>query len=238
MKELDVNEKLPFLVIGHRGCVGAEPENTLRAIRRAIELGCMMVEVDVYFVDGELVVHHDQRVDRTSNGRGRLDGYTFESLRELDFGKGEIIPTLEEVLDLCLGRTEVNIELKGPRTAAPVVSLLLRRERVDRVILSSFEWEQLGEVRELSDVSVAVLVQHARQFPEGLDLAESLGALWINLGLKILTPARVASAHGRGLQVASYTVKSVGDLKKVLASGADACFADDPKMVIDFLCDM
>ena len=238
MKELDVNEKLPFLVIGHRGCVGAEPENTLRSIRRAIELGCKMVEVDVYFIDGELVVHHDERVDRTSDGQGRLDSYSFESLRELDFGKGEIIPTLSEVLDVCLGRAEVNIELKGPRTAAPVVSLLLSRERVDKVILSSFDWEQLREVRQLSDLAIAVLVRHARKFPAGLDLAESLDAQWINLSLGVLTSTRVVSAHDRGLKVASYTVKSIVDLNKVLAAGADGCFADDPEMVLDFLCAM
>ncbi len=238
MKELDVNEKLPFLVIGHRGCVGAEPENTLRAIRLALELGCEMVEVDVYFIDGRLVVHHDETVDRTSSAQGRLDGYSFEKLRELDFGKGEMIPTLEEVLDVCLERAVVNIELKGPRSASPVVALLAERASKDNVILSSFDWGLIGEVRELSDLPVAVLVQHARQFFDALELAGRLGCQWVNLGLNILTSARVVSAHDRGLRVASYTVKSMRDLKKVLASGADACFADDPEMVIDFLCDM
>jgi len=238
MKELDVNEKLPFLVIGHRGCVDGAPENTLMSVRRALEFGCKMVEVDVYVVDGILVVHHDETVDRTSNGKGKLDGYTFESLRKLDFGEGEMIPTLEELLDLCLGCAEVNIELKGPGTAAPVVSLLQRRELIDRVIISSFEWQQLREVRELSDVSIAVLVRHARQFSDALVLAGELAAQWVNLSMKVLTPSRVEKAHECGLYVAVYTVKFLGDLEKVLSSGADGCFADNPEMVIDFLCDM
>ena len=232
-----MNEKLPFLVIGHRGCVAGEPENTLRGILKALELGCKMVEVDVYFVDGELVVHHDEKVDRTSNGKGRLDSHTFQRLRELDFGMGERIPTLGEVLELCLGKAEVNIELKGPRSAAPVVSLLLQRQKRDEVILSSFEWSQLREVRELGDWTVAVLVRHAWQFAEALELVEKLSAQWVNLSLGILTPASVLMAHGRGVRVACYTVKSLDDLKKVIASGADACFADDPEMVLRFLCD-
>jgi glycerophosphoryl diester phosphodiesterase len=238
MKELDVNEKLPFLVIGHRGCVDGAPENTLMSVRRAIELGCKMVEVDVYVVDGVLVVHHDETIDRTSNGKGKLDGHTFESLRELEFGEGEVIPTLEEVLDLCLNRVEVNIELKGPGTAAPVVSMLQRRELIDRVIISSFEWQQLREVRDLSGTSIAVLVRHSRRFLDALDIAGELGAGWVNLSIKILAPSRVEKAHECGLSVAVYTVKSVGDLEKVLCSGADACFADNPEMVIGFLCDM
>ncbi len=236
MKELDVNEKLPILVIGHRGCVGVEPENTLRSIHRALELGCKMVEVDVYLVDGKLVVHHDEKVDRTSNGHGMIASYSFGHLRELDFGMGERIPTLEEVLDLCLLRAEVNIELKGPRTALPVVSLIAERQSMDEVILSSFEWGQIREVRELSNIPVAVLVRDAGLYSDALDLAVQLDAAWANLGLDILTAERVANAHERDLKVASYTVKSIEDLNKVLAAGADACFADDPEMVINFLC--
>ena len=232
-----MNEKLPFLVIGHRGCVDAGPENTLKSVRRALAIGCKMVEVDVHDIDGVLVAHHDDTVDRTSNGTGMLDGYTFGRLRELDFGEGEVIPTLDEVLDLCLGRAAVNIELKGSSRGALVVSLLQKRLRADRVVLSSFDWQKLSEVRSLSDVPIAVLVERARQFSAALVLAEELGAQWINLKLEVLKKSRVVIAHERGLSVAVYTVKTVGDLKKVLSSGADACFADNPEMVIDFLCD-
>src|SRR5947208_10529090 len=83
-----------LLCIGHRGACGHEPENTLRSIRRALELGAQGVEIDVRFVDGELVVFHDARLERTTNGRGQLARKSFADLRALDAGLGERIPTL------------------------------------------------------------------------------------------------------------------------------------------------
>ena len=84
---------------GHRGACGHEPENTVRSVRRALELGADGVEVDVYFVDGQLVVIHDDTLDRTTNGRGRVDKKSFAELRALDAGRGEKIPTLAEIFE-------------------------------------------------------------------------------------------------------------------------------------------
>ena len=101
--------------VGHRGAAGHEPENTLRSFRKALDLGADMVELDVHLCGtGELVVIHDETVDRTTDGSGSVRDMPFHELRGLDAGKGERIPTLREVLDLLEGRAGVNIELKGP----------------------------------------------------------------------------------------------------------------------------
>ncbi|MEM4791078.1 MAG: glycerophosphodiester phosphodiesterase family protein, partial [Thermofilum sp.] len=82
-----------FFVVAHRGASGHEPENTLRAVRRAIEIGADVVEVDVRVSkDGALVVIHDDTVDRTTSGRGKVRDMTAAELRSLDAGKGERIP--------------------------------------------------------------------------------------------------------------------------------------------------
>src|SRR5579862_6005632 len=94
---------------GHRGAAGHEPENTLRSVRKALELGADGIEVDVYFVDGKLVVIHDDTLNRTTNGRGRLAENTFDYLRSLDAGKGERIPTLEEIFDTVNRRAVINV---------------------------------------------------------------------------------------------------------------------------------
>jgi len=107
---------------GHRGARGHEPENTLRSVRKALELGADGIEVDVYFVDGRLMVIHDDTLNRTTNGKGPVAGRTFAELRALDAGKGERIPTLAEVFDAVNHRAVINMELKGPGTAAPVRS--------------------------------------------------------------------------------------------------------------------
>lgn len=89
------------LKIGHRGAMGYEPENTLRSFRKAIELNVDMIELDVYVCKtGELVVIHDDKLDRTTNGKGNVSDTSFQELRKLNAGEEEKIPTLQEVLDL------------------------------------------------------------------------------------------------------------------------------------------
>ncbi len=105
--------KVPNLFcFGHRGARGHEPENTLRSVRQALELGANGIEVDVHPADGRLVVIHDDTLNRTTNGAGLVAEKTFSYLRSLDAGQGERIPTLEEVFDVVNRRAVINVELK------------------------------------------------------------------------------------------------------------------------------
>src|SRR3954464_9724202 len=99
-----------LLCIGHRGACGHEPENTLRSVRRALELGAHGIEIDVYFVDGEIIVIHDAKLERTTNGKGYVARKSLAYLRSLDAGKGERIPTLRQVFDTVDRRAFINIE--------------------------------------------------------------------------------------------------------------------------------
>ncbi len=109
------------LRIGHRGAAGHEPENTLLSLNKAVELGCDMTEIDVHVcASGEVVVIHDEEVYRTTNGTGFVSQMSLDALKALDAGKGESIPTLEEVLSALKGRIQLNIELKGEGTPVPV----------------------------------------------------------------------------------------------------------------------
>ena len=104
-----------MIVTSHRGAGFLEPENTLRAIRRAIALGADQVEIDVQLTrDGRLVLMHDATVDRTTNGTGAVADLTLDEIRQLDAGQGEQVPTLDEVLTLTDGKITPQIELKGP----------------------------------------------------------------------------------------------------------------------------
>src|SRR5262245_29681827 len=118
--------KQPFLCIGHRGARGYEPENTLLSFRKALALGAPCIELDVFAVGGQLVVFHDDRLERTTNGKGFLLEHSFEELRRLDAGKGEKIPTLSEVFAAVDRRAGINIELKGRNTAKPVADFVSR----------------------------------------------------------------------------------------------------------------
>ncbi|HOS41511.1 MAG TPA: glycerophosphodiester phosphodiesterase family protein, partial [Spirochaetota bacterium] len=139
-----------FLVIGHRGACGYEPENTLRSFEKAIALGAHMVELDVHRCrTGELVVIHDNRLERTTNGSGYVAEKTLDELRALDAGGGERIPLLREVVERVGVRAAINIELKGAGTAGPVSELIERTVGsggydTSHFLVSSFDHRELA----------------------------------------------------------------------------------------------
>jgi glycerophosphoryl diester phosphodiesterase len=226
-----------FLCFGHRGARGHEPENTLRSIRRALELGANAIEIDVWHVDGELLVFHDATLERTTNGRGRLARKSFAYLRTLDAGHGERIPTLREVCDLVARRAVLNIELKGPRTAAAVTAHI--REYVTHhgwhygdFLVSSFSRRELLAVAD-------------PQIPIGLLLARPSRLCWWNArrvrasavhpALRYTTRPFIEQAHRRGLRVHVYTVNETADLARLRAWGVDGVFTDYPERAAWFI---
>lgn len=222
-----------MLIIGHRGARGHEPENTLRSIRRAFELGADGVEVDVYAVQGELVVIHDPTLDRTTNGRGYLMRKTFAHLRSLDAGLGEQIPTLAEVLDVVEGRGFINIELKGRHTAEPVAALIEhyrkhRGWRREDFLVSSFRRRRLAALAERGIRLGALFHRPPRGF---VKIAQILGAEAIHPGLRHTTRALVEQAHAAGLKVFVYTVNEPADIERMRGYGVDGVFSDFPERV-------
>jgi glycerophosphoryl diester phosphodiesterase len=220
---------------GHRGARGHEPENTVRSVRRALELGADGVEVDVHLAEGQLVVIHDATLKRTTNGHGRVAEKTFAYLRSLDAGSGEKIPVLAEIFDAVNRRAIVNIELKGAHTAAPVVALIgeyasQRGWRFDDFLVSSFDHEQLREARQLCpEIRIGALIEKAPR--ELAKFAEALGAWSLHAGKRCLTPKLVADAHRRGLKVFVYTVNETEEIARMRALGADGVFSDFPERV-------
>ena len=159
------------LKIAHRGASGYEPENTIRAFEKAIELGADMVELDVFTSltdakglrhlsrDGHLIVMHDASVDKTTNGSGYIKDLTLQELKMLDAGKGEQIPTPQEVIDSVKGRCGLYIELKGEDTEQPMVELIRENTLQDSVIIASFDLNKVRKVKELaSELETSVLV--------------------------------------------------------------------------------
>ena len=221
---------------GHRGAAGHEPENTLRSVRKALQLGAGGVEVDVYYVDGELVVIHDRTLGRTTNGHGFVARQTFAQLRALDAGLGEKIPTLAEVFDVVDHRAVINVELKGPRTAAPVAALIdkyvcERGWRHEKFVVSSFNHAQLRQIRTLQPmIQLGALIE---RIPRGLaSFAERLGAGSVNISRTAVTDELVADAHRRGLQVFVFTVNESRDIAKMQQLGVDGVFSDFPERVV------
>lgn len=115
-------------IIAHRGASGLAPENTLKAMAKALTLGVSAIELDVQAADDELWVFHDRRLERCTNGKGVLTEQSRAYLEQLDAGEGEVIPTLWQVMEIIAGRCELHIELKGADTADAVAALTRRAE--------------------------------------------------------------------------------------------------------------
>lgn len=225
-----------MLAIAHRGASGYEPENTLRSVARAIALGTDWIEIDVQLVDGELIVLHDETLDRTTNGSGVAAQQSFDYLRTLDAGKGEQIPTLTEVMDLIGARTGINIELKGEGVVDPVAALVSdyqdrRPSWHERIMLSSFNESQIEK-----------LAAHERDFRLGLAfeddpgsalaLARDLDAYSINPSMAQVTAALVDEAHAAGIKVFVFTVNELRDIAAMQKLNVDGVFSDYPDRVI------
>lgn len=220
---------------GHRGARGHEPENTVRSVRKALELGAGGIEVDVYFADGQLVVIHDDTLERTTNGHGRVMENRFGYLRSLDAGSGEKIPTLAEIFDAVDRRAVINVELKGRHTAAPVAALIGeyvkdRGWSFDDFLVSSFDHVRIREAKELCPkIRIGALIEKT---PHSLaQFAEALGAWSLHASKRCVTPALVADAHRRGLKVFVFTINQPGEIARMKTLGVDGVFSDFPERV-------
>ena len=222
-----------LLCIGHRGASGHEPENTLRSVRRALDLGADGIEIDVYFVDGELVVIHDAKLERTTNGRGYVARKTFDALRALDAGHGERIPTLREVFETVDGQAFINIELKGKRTAAPVTTLIREfvarhDRRYEDFLVSSFNRREL---RAVSDQRIPIALLLTRPTRLYALSARRVRASAVNPAARFVNARFVEDAHRRGLRVFPYTVNAPAEIARLRKLGVDGMFTDFPERV-------
>jgi glycerophosphoryl diester phosphodiesterase len=141
---------------GHRGNPAEHPENTLVSFQSAIDAGCDLVECDVHLtVDGELAVIHDHLLERTTNGTGLVGAHTLAELRDLDAGKGQKIPLLEEVIELVRDRVGLVIETKQnpvpyPGLEEKLAAVIREQEMVERVSVISFHHRCIRHLKEVA----------------------------------------------------------------------------------------
>jgi len=224
-----------LLCIAHRGASGHEPENTLPAFRKAIELQADWIELDIYHVENDLVVIHDATLNRTTNGDGPVMEKSLAYLRSLDAGNGQPIPTLPEVLELVDGRIGINIELKGPDTAAPVAAVIDRyiRERswrYDQFIVSSFDKKALIDIKK-REPRIKTGVIFGRVSPRDCSFAGNMAIESIHLRLDSFPQALIEDAHQKGLLVFVYTVNHREDIVRMENMDIDGIITDFPERV-------
>lgn len=245
-------------VIAHRGASGHAPENTLAAIQKAIDLKADIVEIDVHMSrDGEVVVIHDETLDRTTNGQGRVHDKDLEALKKLDAGswfsdayQGQQIPTLNEVLQLLAGKAVCLIEIKwaGDFVYEGIIHEVHRSiaeyHAQDWVIIQSFENAYLEASHQLNpDIPVQKLIVFEEAAPLAsfhLDKGFHLGTVdikpyyqGINPYYLSMTQRRIAGLHTAGKSVFAYTVDDSDDMKQLILMGVDGIITNFPDRMIE-----
>ncbi len=216
-----------FLAVAHRGASAYEPENTIRAVRRALELGANAIEVDVRVTrDRKLAVIHDETLDRTTSGSGRVREYTLAELKKLDAGMGERIPSLEEVLDAA-GRALLVVELKDPDAVGELASALAGRKRAVAV---SFYHNAIRELRRLIDIDLGVIFSCRPVNPARL--AQDAGATMLLPRHKYIDRELIREAHREGLRVVAWTVDSPARMRELMEAGVDGIASNRPDLLV------
>lgn len=225
-----------MLILAHRGASGYAPENTVAAFELARTMGAGGIETDIQAsADGVLVLIHDARVDRTSDGTGAVAELTWAELSRLDAGRwfdarfaGQRIVRLDAFLDWCFpsGAAPADfvicLEVKAPAATDATVELLVARGLADRrdLQLSSFDWGAVVRLRErLPNLTVGYLTP--RFDGAEIERVVAAGLSQICPRADLLTPGLVAAAHARGLDVRAWGVGTREHLAQVYASGAD-----------------
>ncbi len=214
--------------MGHRGVMGVEPENTLRSFVAAQESGLDGIELDLHLSsDGALVVMHDADVDRTTDGSGPISAYSLQELRALDAGRGERVPTFEEVLDVVTA--PIQAEIKDTQAAQALAEVMLKRELVERVEVSSFHDQALAEITRLVP-GVRTALIGGRYGADIADRAVDVGARTLCLNIRRLTLETVEHARKHDLRVLAWVVNTQDQLRLARAFELDGVTTDYPEI--------
>jgi glycerophosphoryl diester phosphodiesterase len=222
-------------IMGHRGAPADEPENTLRSFRRALAVGVAAVELDVQLTrDGRLAVIHDETLDRTTNGKGRVHDFTLAELKRLDAGRGEPIPSLEEVLDLVQGKAHLVVELKQPEAAPALLRFFQDRHAFASATVISFWHPAVKALKEAEPrLNTGVLMVGCPADPLGLAHAANADALVLHYAY--VTPELVAAAQNHGLLVYVWNIDDANTLTPYLAMNLDGIGSNRPAVLIEYL---
>ncbi|MEN6292792.1 MAG: glycerophosphodiester phosphodiesterase family protein [Methanobacterium sp.] len=207
-------------VIAHRGASFFEPENTLRAVEKAIKMGADFVEVDVRMSkDNRLVIMHDADINRTTDGKGLVKDYTLQELKRLDAGDGETIPTLDEVIACVKDRVGLVIEIKEPETEGKILEKI-NENKLENTILTSFYHKSIKNARKMNP-SVDAGIIFTCQPVDVMQMASNASANIIFPSYRYMNEDMVKQAKNNGISVYPWTIDDPEIFEKFVEMGAD-----------------
>ena len=226
--------------IAHRGASGFAPENTQGAFQKAIDLGTDYIECDVHLSkDGELIIMHDDKVDRTTNGKGFVKDFTLSELKKLDSGgkfhasfSGEQIITLDEFLDEFYGQVGLIIEIKKPlmypTIEEKVAALLKEYPDLSSIVVQSFDVESMRKMhRLLPDLEIAILMKPSVHYLSAKRVKDLTSfATYINFNVSYVNKRVVNQIHNHGGKILVWSTKNQLLVDKAFRYDVDGIITD------------
>ena len=225
-----------MLKIAHRGARGYAAENTLASFQKAIDMNVNGIELDVHISsDGQLMVIHDETVDRTTNGNGEVIKFTKSELQKLSIEGENKIPTLTEVFDLVNRSCLINIELKTFETATKVAELiekyiLEKNWEYTDFIVSSFDWNALQDLN-IRNPKIPIGILTEINLDEALAFAKVIQAKSIHPNFKLLNLENTQKLQENGFEVFPWTVNEVADINKIKSFNVNGIITDFPDRI-------
>lgn len=253
------------LVIAHQGGDGIWPGDTLYAFEKSVELGADVLEMDAHITkDGQIVLMHDEKVDRTTNGAGLIEELTLSELKQLDAayqwtndngktfpyrGQGIPVPTLEELFQkFPKMRYVIEIKLTKNPIDKPLCNLILKHNMQDKVMVASFHDVAMQNFRDAcpevatsaSRTEVRNFVLLGKAFLSGF-VAPQYQSIQPpydpkeSLNIPIMTPRFIREAHAKNIKVEPWTVNEPELMKQYVEWGVDGIITDRPDLMIEVL---
>jgi glycerophosphoryl diester phosphodiesterase len=238
------NDNDQIKIVAHRGASGYAPENTLSAMKKAIEMKSYMSELDVQeTADGEIILLHDKSLKRTTGVDKNIWEMNYADLKGLDVGswysadyKNEPIPTLQEVISLVKGKMKLNIELKANKHEKKLAERSLKivedNNFLDQVVFTSFKFDEIRKIREINkDAKVGYIFG---QLPEDVDVfTEDIHLLSVNY--KTVDENFMKMAKASGKEVAVWTVNKKEDMERMIKLGVNEIITNYPDRLVELL---
>ncbi len=227
------------LKIGHRGACGYEEENSFKSFKKALDLGVDAVELDVRLCkSGEIIVIHDEKVNRTSNGKGMVNNLHMYDLKNSTLNNGEKIPTLDQAFDLINRRALIFIELKELKVAKPVMKLIEeyvanKGWNYSDFVVMSFIKDSIVRASMLNkNVRLGLLFNDSKDL---LDFSNNINSQqtieYVGVNYKIISPDMIKNLHQKGFKVFVYTVNNINDVNEMKSLGVNGIVSDYPDRV-------
>lgn len=221
-----------MFITGHRGACGYEPENTFRSFQKAIECGVSAIELDVHLTkDDHLAVIHDYRVERTTNGQGLVSAYTREELQQLDAGKGEKIPMLNDVYEFISKRVNIAIEVKGFDLEEKLAKFIKARNAYNSIHVCSYNQEALCAIKTQDRKISTGLIFEGVPYKLGSLLVQlDVDAYYPNPGF--ILPEHIEIVQHTSCQVHVYAPPIQEEVTRLVKWGVDGLLTDYPDVTI------